>query len=78
MNRTGETWRESFQIQKKQMNKNLSDFTREQIMARDFQMTKPQVKESLELIRYLLETEEGEVIDVNSYEEAMYHIEQLI
>ena len=60
------------------MNKNLSDFTREQIMARDFQMTKPQVKESLELIRYLLETEEGEVIDVNSYEEAMYHIEQLI
>lgn len=60
------------------MNKNLSDFTRERIMARDFQMTKPQVKESLELIQYLLETEEGEVIDVNSYEEAMFHIEQLI
>lgn len=60
------------------MNKNLSDFTREEIMSKDFQMTKKQIKESLEMIRYLLETEEGEVIDVNSYEEAMYHIEQLI
>ncbi len=60
------------------MNKNLSDFTREKIMARDFQMTKPQVMESLELIHYLLNTEEGEVVDVNSYEEAMFHIDQLI
>ena len=56
----------------------MSDFTREEIMSKDFQMTKEDVKKSLELIHYLLDTEEGEVMDVNSYEEAMFHIDQLI
>lgn len=65
-------------MEKKQMDKNLSDFTREKIMSRDFQMLKDDVMKSLELIHYLLDTEEGEVVDVNSYEEAMFHIDQLI
>ena len=60
------------------MDKNLSDFTREKIMSRDFQMLKDDVMKSLELIHYLLDTEEGEVVDVNSYEEAMFQLEQLI
>jgi hypothetical protein len=41
-------------------------------------MTKEQIIESLKTIHYILDTDEGEVIDVNSYEEAMFHIEQLI
>lgn len=65
-------------MEKKQMDKNLSDFTREKIMARDFQMLKDDVMKSLELIHYLLDTEEGEVVDVNSYEEAMFQLQQLI